>query len=83
MQDSKLSAMTPAQKIALGSVASAPLLLTSAPAFAQETPADPVGEVNSMVTSIGTITTGVIGVVVAGLTVRLAVKQVNRLMTKG
>ena len=80
MQDSKLSAMTPAQKVALGAVASAPLLLTSSPAFAQD---DPVGEVNSMVSSIGTITSGVIGVVVAGLTVRMAVKQVNRLMTKG
>ena len=64
-----------------GALAAASALIISVPANAQD--ADPVTDVNNMVTSIGTITAGVTTVVIAALTVRLAVKQVNRLMTKG
>lgn len=55
-------------------------LVRTQPASAQAT--DPVEQVNSMVTNLGTITGGVVTVIIASLTVRLAVKQVNRLMTK-
>ena len=60
------------------------ILIASQPANAQDAGgSDPVADVTSMVTSIGTITGSVVGVVIAAMTVRLAVKQVNRLMTKG
>lgn len=50
------------------------------PANAQS---DPVADITSMVSSLGTITGSVVGIVVGAMTLRLAVKQVNRLMTKG
>ena len=50
--------------------------------LAQAAP-DPVTEVNNLVTNLGTITGGVITVMIAAIGVRLAIKQLNRLMTKG
>jgi hypothetical protein len=67
-------------KAALAGASAVTILGTTQAAMAQTTP---VEDVNAMVTSIGSITAGVVGVVVGAMTVRLAVKQVNRLMTKG
>ena len=57
------------------------ILVTTQPASAQTD--DPIADINAMVDNIGTITSGVITVIIAALTVRLGIKQVNRLMTKG
>jgi hypothetical protein len=60
-------------------VGGATVLATSQPAHAQGA----VAEINTMVTSLGTITAGVVTVIVGALTVRLAVKMINRLTVKG
>ena len=58
------------------------ILIATQPASAQDSN-DPIADINAMVDNIGTITGGVITVIIAALTVRLGIKQVNRLMTKG
>ena len=57
------------------------LVLASSPVRANENSA--IDDVTAMVTSIGTITGVATGVVLGAMGVRLAIKQVNRLTTKG
>ncbi len=56
-------------------------LIASVPVNAQES--DPVQDVSDTVDSVGGITTVAAGIIALSLGVRLAVKQVNRVMTKG
>ncbi|MGK7893258.1 MAG: hypothetical protein AB4372_06415 [Xenococcus sp. (in: cyanobacteria)] len=55
-------------------------LVVTQPVFAQS---DPVADVESTLSTIGTIAGTAAGIVVVSLGVRLAIKQVNRVMTKG
>lgn len=60
---------------------SALLLATASSVQAQN--ADPVQDVSDSVSSIGNITGVAAGVVIAAMGVRMAIKQVNRIMVKG
>jgi high-affinity Fe2+/Pb2+ permease len=69
------------KSVAIGA-ASAGVILVSAPAFAN-TPASPIQQVTDTVTAVGAVTGVVTTIVLAAMGVRLAIKQVNRVATKG
>jgi hypothetical protein len=64
--------------LTLGAAGGAVLATSARPARA-----DVVADITAMVSSLGGITTAVVAVVIAGITVRLAIKFVNRLTVKG
>ena len=55
--------------------------VVSVPAFAQST--DPLEDLASTLTTVGTIGGSAVSIILLGLGVRLGIKQVNRIMTKG
>ena len=58
--------------------------LAGTPVMAQDAnPSSGIQQVQDTVTSIGGIASSAVGIVVLAMGVRLAIKQVNRVMTKG
>ena len=68
------------KRIALAGSAAAVVGVMS---YSQPAKADVITDLTGMVDNLGTITTAAVGVIVTAMTVRLAVKTVNRLMVKG
>lgn len=66
----------------IGGSTLASLLIMSQPVNAQEA-TSPIDDVKSTVESIGGIAASAAGFVIIAMGVRLAIKQVNRVMTKG
>lgn len=64
--------------VSSGIVAGGIVLASSQPAKA-----DTIADISALVTSLSTITGAAAGVIVLAMGVRIAVKQVNRLMSKG
>lgn len=62
------------------SAAAAATIVTTQPVFAQS---DPLQDVQDTLTTVGTIAASAAGIVLVALGVRLGIKQVNRIMTKG
>lgn len=75
-QEKKVASLATGGVVAAGTVA-----MIDVPVMAQATGA--VADVNSMVTSLGSIATGATAVILGAMVVRLAIKFVNRLTVKG
>ena len=63
--------------------AAASLALSATPSVAQDAGGGGVDDVSSMLTSVAGIAGTAVGIVVLAMGVRIAIKQVNRVMTKG
>lgn len=68
--------------LVIGSSAVVATAVISQPVFAQTT-TDPLQDVQDTLTTVGTIAGVAGGIVVVSLGIRLGIKQVNRVMTKG
>ena len=66
--------------VASSIVATGGLILTQ-PANAQDS--DPLTDLQSTLTQVGTIASSAVAIVLVALGIRLGIKQVNRIMTKG
>ena len=66
--------------VASSIVATGGLILTQ-PANAQDS--DPLTDLQSTLTQVGTIAGSAVAIVLVALGIRLGIKQVNRIMTKG
>lgn len=80
MENQQSKKKSSASLVVAGGIAVTPFI--GAPVMAQ-TASDPIADVNAMITSLGTITAGVTAIIIGAMTVRLAIKMVNRLTVKG